>query len=80
LLEVMKQMSDSSSTSARRCDAAALASFALQLHPTSRQDPETLAVGRGWIGRDGRPTEEGRQVLRDLEEQAGTPSVFRNVA
>lgn len=59
---------------------ATLVSFALQLEPTSTLDAATLAVERGWIDEDGKPTCEGRRLVRDLQDQSGTPSVFRNVA
>lgn len=38
---------------------------------------EEVAVQRGWLDRDGRPTDAGRELLRQLRDQVGTRSVFR---
>lgn len=39
--------------------------------------PEETARARGWIDDDGRPTDEGREMLKSLGDQVGTRSVFR---
>lgn len=35
------------------------------------------ATTRGWLDKDGAPTDQGRQMLEDLDAQQGTRSVFR---
>jgi len=43
------------------------------------QPAETAARSRGWLDGDGWPTEDGRALVRALDEQAETRSVFRTV-
>jgi hypothetical protein len=38
------------------------------------------AQARGWVDRDGRPTDEGRRLCAALISQVETRSAFRNIA
>lgn len=39
--------------------------------------PETIARNRGWIDAAGRPTDEGHELLRALDEQKAQDAVYR---
>ena len=39
--------------------------------------PETVARNRAWIDAAGRPTDEGRELLRALDEQKANGAVYR---
>jgi hypothetical protein len=41
--------------------------------------PETTARNRGWLDAEGNPTPEGDHLVRALDEQDATRSVFRTV-
>lgn len=55
---------------------ARLLAFAGQIG-ASGHSPEETARNRGWLDDAGEVTGEGRKALVELEEQAGTRSVFR---
>lgn len=42
--------------------------------------PVDVAARRGWIDQEGRPTPDGRALVRELSHQTGVRSVFRGVA
>ncbi|MEE4117830.1 MAG: hypothetical protein V2I65_02320 [Paracoccaceae bacterium] len=39
--------------------------------------PETVARDRGWIDVEGRPTDDGRALLRALDEQKAQDAIYR---
>lgn len=41
--------------------------------------PEAVAETRGWIDGQGAPTDEGHALLRALDEQEATRTVFRTL-
>ncbi len=44
-----------------------------------RRPAADLARERGWLGPEGEPTPDGRDLVDALMDQAGTRSVFRNL-
>lgn len=46
---------------------------------TEDESDETAATLRGWITADGTPTQAGRDLIDELDDQGGARSVFRNV-
>jgi hypothetical protein len=52
--------------------------FARHCGPES-EGPERFAMRRGWIDRQGAPTEEGRALIAALDGQDATRSVFRTL-
>jgi hypothetical protein len=52
--------------------------FAQHCRGTDRSAEET-ARSRGWLDGEGWPTEDGRELIKALDEQDATRSVFRTV-
>ncbi|CAM4399161.1 hypothetical protein [Palleronia rufa] len=57
-------------------DTARILTFATQVGAPDTP-PEDTARARGWLDDAGAPTDEGRALVKSLDDQTGTRSVFR---
>lgn len=57
-------------------DSARILAFATQVGAPDTP-PEDTARTRGWLDDTGALTDEGRDLLKSLDDQSGTRSVFR---
>lgn len=59
--------------------ATRLEAFAAQLTAGADEPAHEAARSRGWLDAGGNPTQEGRDLLKALDEQSQTRSALRNL-
>jgi len=56
---------------------AEILAFAAHIDSDDNRSPDAIAKSRNWLDADGKPTEEGLELVAALEDQEDTRTVLR---